>query len=43
MPNHAGYVVKVVGGGYEIVQNCTEYDSEYFARHIEIEKQLGLR
>ena len=43
MPNHAGYVVKVSKGGYEIVQGCTEYESDYFARHIEIEKSLGLR
>lgn len=43
MPNHAGYIVKVSKGGYEIVQNCTEYDSDYFARHIEVEKKLGLR
>jgi branched-chain amino acid transport system substrate-binding protein len=43
MPNHAGYVVKIIGGGYEIVQNCTEYESTYFDRHIEVEKALGLR
>ena len=43
MPNHAGYIVKVSKGGCEIVQNCTEYDSDYFARHIEVEKKLGLR
>ena len=43
MPNHAGYMVKIVGGGYEVVRDCFEYDSTYFDRHIEIEKQLGLR
>lgn len=43
MPNHAGYMVKIVGGGFEIVRDCYEYDSAYFDRHIEIEKQLGLR
>jgi branched-chain amino acid transport system substrate-binding protein len=43
MPNHAGYVVQIVKGDYKIVQGCTEYDSDYFARHIEVEKQLGLR
>lgn len=43
MPNHAGYMVRIVGGGYEIVRDCFEYDSTYFDRHIEIEKQLGLR
>ena len=43
MTNHAGYVVKIAKGGFEVVQTCTEYDSDYFARHIEIEKKLGLR
>ena len=43
MPNHAGYMVKIIGGGFEIVRECYEYDSAYFDRHIEIEKQLGLR
>jgi len=43
MPNHAGYMVKIVGGGFEIVRECYEYDSAYFDRHIEIEKKLGLR
>ncbi len=43
MPNHAGYIVKITKGGFEVVQTCTEYDSDYFARHIEVEKKLGLR
>lgn len=43
MPNHAGYMVKIIGGGFEVVRECYEYDSAYFDRHIEIEKQLGLR
>ena len=42
-PNHAGYMVKIVEGGYEIVRDCFEYDSSYFEPMIEIEKQLGLR
>ena len=42
MPNHAGYMVKIVGGGFEVVRECYEYDSTYFDRHREIEKQLGL-
>jgi branched-chain amino acid transport system substrate-binding protein len=42
-PNHAGYMVKIVGGGFEIVRECYEYDSAYFDRHKEIEKTLGLR
>ncbi|MCB1360179.1 MAG: ABC transporter substrate-binding protein, partial [Rhodobacteraceae bacterium] len=43
MPNHAGYMLKVVEGGFEIVRNCYEYDSPYFAPHIALETQLGLR
>ena len=43
MPNHAGYMTKIVNGGYEIVRECYEFDSAYFAPHIAIEKELGLR
>ncbi|PTX03953.1 ABC transporter substrate-binding protein [Pararhodobacter aggregans] len=43
MPNHAGYMVKVVEGGFEIVRECYEYDSPYFEPHIALETQLGLR
>lgn len=43
MPNHAGYMVKIVEGGYEIVRECYEYDSAYFEPHIALEKELGLR
>lgn len=43
MPNHAGYMVKIVGGGFEVVRECYEYESAYFDRHIELEKSLGLR
>ena len=42
-PNHSGYMVKIIGGGFEIVRECYEYDSAYFDRHKEIEKTLGLR
>lgn len=43
MPNHAGYMVKIVEGGYEIVRDCFEYESAYFEPHIALEKELGLR
>jgi branched-chain amino acid transport system substrate-binding protein len=43
MPNHAGYMVRVVEGGFEIVRDCYEYDSPYFERHIALETELGLR
>jgi branched-chain amino acid transport system substrate-binding protein len=43
MPNHAGYMLKIVGGGYEVVRECYEFDSAYFAPHIAIEESLGLR
>ena len=43
MPNHAGYIVKITGGGFEVVCDCFESESAYFDRHVEIEKQLGLR
>ncbi|MBM1219217.1 ABC transporter substrate-binding protein [Ponticoccus sp. SC2-23] len=43
MPNHAGYMVQIVEGGFEIVRDCYEYDSPYFERHIAIETELGLR
>lgn len=43
MPNHAGYLVKVVDGGFEVVRECYEYESDYFAPHIAAEEALGLR
>lgn len=43
MPNHAGYMVKIVKGGYEIVRECYEYESAYFEPHIALEKEMGLR
>ncbi len=42
MPNHAGYMVRIVGGGYEVVRACYEYDSAYFEPHLAAEKALGL-
>lgn len=42
MPNHAGYMVKVVKGGYEVIRECYEYDSPYFDKHKALEKELGL-
>ena len=41
-PNHAGQMVKVVAGGFEVVRPCYEYDSAYFDRHKEVEKSLGM-
>ncbi len=43
MPNHAGYMVQIIDGGFKIVRDCYEFDSDYFNRHIELEKKLGLR
>ena len=43
MPNHAGYMVKVVKGGFDIVRECYEYESAYFDPHHAIEKELGLK
>lgn len=43
MPNHAGYMVKVVTGGFEVVRECYEYDSPYFEKIIALEKDMGLR
>lgn len=43
MPNHAGYMVRIVDGGFEVVRDCYEYDSPYFAPHIALEAELGLR
>lgn len=43
MPNHAGYMTKITGGGFEIVRECYEFDSAYFKPHLAIEKELGLR
>ena len=41
-PNHAGQMVKVVAGGFEVVRECYEYESAYFDRHKAIEKEMGL-
>jgi branched-chain amino acid transport system substrate-binding protein len=35
MPNTAGYMTKVVEGGFEIVRDCYEYDSAVLAEYIE--------
>ncbi len=43
MPNHAGYMVKIIAGGFEVVRECYEYDSAYFDRHKALEVELGLR
>jgi branched-chain amino acid transport system substrate-binding protein len=43
MPNHAGYMLKIVKGGFEIVRDCYEFESSYFDRIIDQEKKLGLR
>jgi len=43
MPNHAGYIVQIKDGGFEIKRDCYEYDSAYFEPHIAIETELGLR
>lgn len=43
MPNHAGRMVKIVGGGYEMVRDCYEYESAYFEPILAKEKELGLR
>ncbi|MEQ8345039.1 MAG: ABC transporter substrate-binding protein [Sneathiellaceae bacterium] len=43
MPNHAGYMLQMTGGGYKVVRDCYEFDSAYFEPHIAIEKKLGLR
>lgn len=43
MPNHAGYMVLIKDGGFEIKRDCYEYDSEYFEPHKAVEKKLGLR
>jgi branched-chain amino acid transport system substrate-binding protein len=41
-PNHAGQMVKIVAGGFEVVRPCYEYESTYFDPHKAIEKELGL-
>lgn len=43
MPNQAGYMLRIAGGGFEIVRDCYEYDSAYFEPHRAIEAELGLR
>ncbi|MEM9851881.1 MAG: ABC transporter substrate-binding protein, partial [Pseudomonadota bacterium] len=30
MPNHAGYMLKIVADGFEIVRDCYEYEAPYF-------------
>jgi len=42
MPNHAGYMTRIVDGGFEIVRDCYEFDSPYFAPHHALEAELGL-
>ncbi|WP_299151679.1 ABC transporter substrate-binding protein [uncultured Tateyamaria sp.] len=42
-PNHAGHVVLIKDGSFDVVRDCFEYNSAYFDPHAEIEKQLGLR
>lgn len=42
MPNHAGRMVKIVPGGFELMRDCYEYDSPYFDRHKALEKEMGL-
>ena len=42
MPNHAGYMVQITGGSFEIVRDCYEYDSPYFEPHRALEAELGL-
>ncbi len=43
MPNHAGHMVVIKDGGFEVVRDCYEYDSPYFEKHIALEKEMGLR
>lgn len=43
MPNHAGYMLKITGGGYEVLRDCYEFESAYFEPHMAIEKEQGLR
>ncbi len=43
MPNHAGHMVLIKDGGFEVVRDCYDYDSAYFKPHFAIEKELGLR
>lgn len=43
MPNHAGFMLQILDGGFKIVRDCYEFDSAYFEPHIAIEQSLGLR
>ncbi len=43
MPNHAGFMLQILDGGFKIVRDCYEFDSAYFEPHIAVEKSLGLR
>lgn len=43
MPNTAGYMTRIVDGGFEIVRDCYEFESAYFEPHRAIEAELGLR
>jgi len=43
MPNHAGIMVVVKDGGFEMARDCFEYESPYFEPILEIERELGLR
>jgi branched-chain amino acid transport system substrate-binding protein len=42
MPNHAGYMVQIIDGGFKIVRKCYEYDSPYFKHIHELEKKMGM-
>lgn len=43
MPNHAGIMVVVKDGGFEVVRDCFEYEGPYFEPIIAAEEALGLR
>lgn len=43
MPNHAGRMVLLTGGGFELVRDCYDIDTAYLDPIIEQEKTLGLR
>ena len=43
MPNHAGHMVVIKDGKFEVVRDCYEYDSPYFEKIKAVEKKLGLR
>ena len=43
MPNHAGYMVKIVKGGFDVVRECYEYEAPYFDAHHALEKEMGMK